>query len=203
MPAFGFSRKALVNAMAKSKAEATLVALDADPLAHAVRALLDENDGQWSGTPTALLNAVRANADRDTKSDLPRAANALTNRLQRLAPTLRDVGIDVTMTRSASSRCIELARSGNGASSSSSAASPAKKQDERTPRAQRSTVTDAKPHRHDGPRGSNDDAARPRRHVVREASREHDVDDDDDGSSRSSSSAALTSGETRAAVEAG
>jgi hypothetical protein len=193
--------------MAKSKAEATVVALDADPLAHAVRALLDEHEGRWSGTPTALLNVVRANADRDTKGDLPRAANVLTNRLQRLAPTLRDVGIDVTLTRTASSRSIELARR-EGPSSSSSVVMAAKERGDVLADGASSTVTERKLHRHDGQTLREDEASKRPRHHLREASRENDGDDDDDdglrsSSSSSSSSSSFAASAARAAVEAG
>ncbi len=125
LPAFGLSSKALINALARSKAEATAVALEGDPLAHAVLDLLNRVSDRWAGTASELLAALLRDA-RDTRHELPRAANTLTNRLRRLAPMLREVGVYVAESRTAGERRMELVRKREG-SSSPSGPSPTRK----------------------------------------------------------------------------
>jgi hypothetical protein len=60
-----------------------------------VRTLLDHLD-KWSGTSTELLARLSDLVDDDVKHSRawPGAPNALTNRLKRLAPSLRESGIE-------------------------------------------------------------------------------------------------------------
>jgi hypothetical protein len=68
-------------------------ALEADPLAEAMRQLVEKED--WSGSPTELLmrlDALVSDAVRKGRT-WPVAANALKKRLQRLQTALRETGI--------------------------------------------------------------------------------------------------------------
>lgn len=189
LPAFGLPSKSLVNAMAKSKAEATAVALDADRLAHAILALLDEVGGRWSGTASELLAAVHAAAvrgdiDRDAKRELPSAANVLTNRLRRIAPTLAEVGVRVLEKRHATGRHIELVRARESSPSSSSSPVLQRNQgDTRVDASRRTfsrTVTVPRLPKRDGLLGEHDGAGRPDRHPNAAPFPPDDGNDDDD-----------------------
>lgn len=78
-----------------NRAEANELALNDDPVAVAVRALLERQE-EWSGTSTELLAKLGTLVDEDVKHSKvwPGAPNALTNRLKRLAPSLREAGIE-------------------------------------------------------------------------------------------------------------
>ena len=54
---------------------------------------------EWDGTATELLDALEEHVpEKILKSkQWPKAANALSNRLRRLAPVLREVGIEVEL----------------------------------------------------------------------------------------------------------
>ncbi|MCA3748074.1 MAG: hypothetical protein IN808_02920 [Rubrobacter sp.] len=78
-----------------NRAEANELALNDDPVAIAVRALLDRQN-EWAGTSTELLAKLGTLVEEDVKHSKawPSASNALTNRLKRLAPSLREAGIE-------------------------------------------------------------------------------------------------------------
>ena len=85
-------------------------ALEGDPIVVNLKNFLDRNNGKWRGTATELLAAL--NADKKPSAGLPRAPNALSVTLRRLAPALRKIGIDVDFIRdeSIASRIITLKR---------------------------------------------------------------------------------------------
>jgi hypothetical protein len=179
LPAFALPKSALLDAMARSKADATAVALEADPLAHAILGLLDDCDDTWSGTATKLLATIRDGLDRDAKWELPRASNVLTNRLNRLAPMLREVGVQVSVTRTSAERRIDLVRRDRGPSPSSSSSSNAKKHAEVDDDARAATVVPiVTPRGRDARNVDDDDAPPPDRHRARAP---YPADDDGDG----------------------
>jgi len=93
--ALPWERGGFMAAYTGNRAEANELALDNDPVAVAVRQLLEDRD-EWSGTSTELLAKLAELVDEDTgrSSAWPKAPNALSNRMKRLAPALREDGID-------------------------------------------------------------------------------------------------------------
>ena len=84
------------SAYCGNRDEAVENVIDADPVAAAVRAVM-EAQTEWTGTATALLDALTKQAgERVTKSKTwPASPRALSGRLRRAAPVLRKVGIDI------------------------------------------------------------------------------------------------------------
>lgn len=93
--ALGWESGAFMDAYSGNRSAATELALDDDPVAVAVRRLINKEE-EWSGTSTELLSRLGNLVDEETKrsKSWPAAANALSNRLKRLAPALREVGIE-------------------------------------------------------------------------------------------------------------
>lgn len=93
--ALGWKPGTFMAAYAGNRAEATENALEADPVAGAVRQFMADRDA-WSGSPTDLWKALNRLVDEDVRHTKawPGAPNALTSRLRRLAPALRGVGIE-------------------------------------------------------------------------------------------------------------
>lgn len=84
-----------LSAYADNQAGAHEQALDASPVPAAVVKLMAGRE-VWEGAPTALLRELTAVAENPESKEWPKGANALTNRLRRLAPNLRRVhGLDV------------------------------------------------------------------------------------------------------------
>jgi hypothetical protein len=101
----GWQPGTFMAAYTGNRQEATDSALDADPVAAAVLDIMADRD-QWAGSASELWTALGELVDegvRKTKA-WPGAPNALTGRLKRLAPTLRDVGIEYGEDRSGRSR---------------------------------------------------------------------------------------------------
>ena len=93
--ALGWEPGAFMDAYAGNRTEATELALDNDPVAGALRAIL-KNQSEWTGTSTQLLVELDSNVAEDVKhsASWPKSPNALANRLKRLAPALREFGIE-------------------------------------------------------------------------------------------------------------
>ncbi|HVF02520.1 MAG TPA: bifunctional DNA primase/polymerase [Rubrobacteraceae bacterium] len=93
--ALGWEPGAFMDAYSGNRVEATESALEADPVAIAVRELMEDQD-EWTGTADGLwkaLNELVGEGIRHTKA-WPGAPNALSGRLKRLAPALRGIGIE-------------------------------------------------------------------------------------------------------------
>jgi hypothetical protein len=93
--ALGWESGAFMAAYAGNRAEATESALEADPVAIAVREFMEGRD-EWTGTAGELWEALSelvGEAIKHTKA-WPGAPNALSGRLKRLAPALRGIGIE-------------------------------------------------------------------------------------------------------------
>ena len=99
----GWDEGAFMDAYTGNRKEATEGALDADPVAGAVWTLMQERS-EWSGTAGELWKALGDLVDEDIRhtKDWPGAPNALSGRLKRLAPALREVGIEYGEGRSGS-----------------------------------------------------------------------------------------------------
>jgi hypothetical protein len=76
--------------------DAVDVVLEADPVATALRSLMASKP-QWSGTATALLREMAAQAgDVVTRTkEWPKSARGLSSKLRRAAPFLRKIGINI------------------------------------------------------------------------------------------------------------
>jgi hypothetical protein len=74
--------------------------LEAEPLAGLIEKLLDRFPPVWEGCATDLLSMFVRMADvfEMNKSILPNSPNWLVNRLKRVAPNLRDAGIEIVFT---------------------------------------------------------------------------------------------------------
>ncbi|MDP9476410.1 MAG: DNA polymerase, partial [Actinomycetota bacterium] len=79
-----------------SREEANEFALESDPVAVAVVKLMEDRE-EWLGPPKELWKKLGALTDEDVRRTKawPKAPNALTGRLKRLAPVLRGVGIEI------------------------------------------------------------------------------------------------------------
>jgi hypothetical protein len=97
-PAFGWSCDDFLDAYDGNQATVNEKAMEADPVAVAVRDLaLDERD--WRGTVTGLLKILNKNVAEELQHHRawPRAPNQLSNRLRRAAPGLRRLGIRIDL----------------------------------------------------------------------------------------------------------
>src|SRR5690606_36457753 len=85
---------------AGNRREAAAVSLESNAVAQAVLALMERRE-EWEGTATELLAALEQYAsDRDQRSKhWPTSARALSGRLRRVAPLLRQAGVEVEWTR--------------------------------------------------------------------------------------------------------
>lgn len=97
--------------------------IEADAVASGVRQLADDaaqatTDGgaAWTGTATDLLAALEAVTDRDHRGrDWPKNAQALSSRLQRVAPDLSKSGVEVERSKSKKNgRLWTIRRTGQG-----------------------------------------------------------------------------------------
>jgi hypothetical protein len=96
IPAGGF-----LAALASNREEAVLQGLDADPVASAVQALLATQES-WQGTATELLDVLSAEVPEAIlrgRGTWPSTPSALGDRLKRVTPILRHVGIEVEARR--------------------------------------------------------------------------------------------------------
>ncbi|HZU95562.1 MAG TPA: hypothetical protein VFF73_02560 [Planctomycetota bacterium] len=103
-PALGFARGTFLELYGANRREAVEVGLEVDPVASAIRGLVGR--GAWKGIATDLLEELRAFApDRMVKGrEWPASARSLADRLRRLAPALRAVGVEATEAREGKER---------------------------------------------------------------------------------------------------
>lgn len=99
-PALGWPEGSFLHAYASNRQQTQAAALDGNPLAEAILALLTAQS-PWQGTATDLLRALRQTApslaaDPDS---FPRYPNKLTNALRRVQPLLRARAVTVTQER--------------------------------------------------------------------------------------------------------
>lgn len=90
-----------VDAMLAAREEGLAEVAEADAFALAIRKLVAEHGGIWEGTGADLLRAV---ASAEQPPNWPKTAKAATDRVRRLAPALRAVGLEVEPTRSGPTR---------------------------------------------------------------------------------------------------
>ena len=104
------------SAYCGNRDEAVENVIEADPVAAAVRAVMEERT-EWTGTATNLLGALAASAgERVAKSKTwPASPRALSGRLRRAATFLRKIGIEIDYTKEgrARTRIIHIKAGGN------------------------------------------------------------------------------------------
>ncbi len=120
-----------MNAYTANRAAAVEAVLDADELACVVRQWLERPDTgrRWSGTCTELLRILTAQVERSGRrtrpQDWPRTASGLSNRLRKIAPGLRAIGIDTKLgVRTADRRVVSFSPVEERQKSPSSSSSP-------------------------------------------------------------------------------
>ncbi|RKK05296.1 hypothetical protein EBE87_06860 [Pseudoroseomonas wenyumeiae] len=114
-PAFGWSEADMLGALEENRAAAVAGVIESDGIAVAVQAITEEK-GRWSCTASELLGAIndRTPTDRQRQRDWPKDATRLSQKLRRVAPALRRVGIEVILPASGgrSGRLITLEKRG-------------------------------------------------------------------------------------------
>ena len=103
-PALPWEAGAHLDVYAGNRKEAAAVSLESNAVAQAVLALMERRE-EWEGTAGELLEALAEYAsEKDQKSKhWPGTPRALSGRLRRVAPLLRQAGLEVEWSREASS----------------------------------------------------------------------------------------------------
>jgi hypothetical protein len=93
--ALGLQPGAFMAAYTRNRASSNDLALEASPVAAAVLSFMTGEE-EWQGTASELLKALneRAGDDVQRQQGWPKAANALSGALKRLAPNLRAAGVN-------------------------------------------------------------------------------------------------------------
>ena len=114
-PGFDWPDGRFLAAYYANRGSAHEMALEADPVAVALRTLM-ESTSEWEGTPSGLLAKLGeiAGEEATKRKDWPGAASKLTNRLERLAPNLRAIGISVERARTGSHRTVMITTGDDG-----------------------------------------------------------------------------------------
>jgi phage/plasmid primase-like uncharacterized protein len=99
-PALPWPGESFIRAYAGNQEAIVETTLQADPFATAIRSFMESRD-QWEGTATQLLDALNKTVNETTQRAKiwPKAASVLGNRLRRIAPDLRKVGIEANPDR--------------------------------------------------------------------------------------------------------
>jgi energy-coupling factor transporter ATP-binding protein EcfA2 len=101
-PAFGWTEAEMLAAMEANRKASVETVVEADPIAEAVRVIMEENKLQgWTGTATQLLEAVNMRVAIEVKNERgwPKDAARLSARLKRVAPALRRSGVEIANDR--------------------------------------------------------------------------------------------------------
>jgi hypothetical protein len=127
----GMTPDDFLEAYKGNRSDANELALDAALIVSPLRDLLAAKDGAWEGIATELLHDLDAQAPERTRKaqGSPSNGRSLSNALRRVAPNLRQTGIDVTfLPGRRRGRLIHIERRGIHASSSSSSSPGAENQ---------------------------------------------------------------------------
>ena len=95
-PGCGWPEGSFMAAYAGNRESAVELAVEADPVALAVRAMIADRD-QWEGTATELLHELNERTQDHVRRNKrwPADGARLSNRLRRAAPALRTLGVKV------------------------------------------------------------------------------------------------------------
>jgi hypothetical protein len=125
----GWVDGAFLAALDQNQDAANATLLGACPVTAAIKKFMDQQPA-WTGTATELLDRLNRLVDEHTarSGDWPRDAKSLSNRLNRLAPSLRRDGLAVERRRVGKKRLITITNAspdnGRKSSSPSSSSSP-------------------------------------------------------------------------------
>lgn len=124
--ALGLKTGEFLGAYEKNRDDGNETAIEASPIGRALWELVDRV-GFWSGTATELLRQLEGEVDSKTTGmkSWPATPRVLSGAVKRLAPNLRDLGIEVEFERKGhkGARTIMLSRRPENSENSSSAAS--------------------------------------------------------------------------------
>jgi hypothetical protein len=103
-PAFGVEFGSFLEAYSGNRKSANQLALEVSPIVPYLRTLILENE--WQGTATNLLKRLNGLTDDSTRQlrSWPKGGSSLGRILNRLAPNLREDGIEVNFQRNRSGR---------------------------------------------------------------------------------------------------
>jgi len=98
-------RGTFIRVLTGARQAEALETLTEDPVGAAILALV-EKAGGWEGTATELLTVLATRADEETRRSQrwPKRPDRLSALIRRLAPALRQVGMEVTFARTSSGR---------------------------------------------------------------------------------------------------
>jgi hypothetical protein len=116
-PRLGWPAGAFLRSYYLNRGTAHELAIEADLVGVAVSDLMRTTD-EWEGTPSALLQRLSEliTEAQAKEREWPKAAHTLSNRLQRMAPNLRAIGIEVSSGTSHHPRTVKLRREASPAS---------------------------------------------------------------------------------------
>jgi energy-coupling factor transporter ATP-binding protein EcfA2 len=85
----------------ESREQSRQVVIESSPVGEAIVQLMEKTPLLWKGTASELLNELEKHTDEATYRSryFPKASNMLTRQLNRLAPDLKALGIDVSFMR--------------------------------------------------------------------------------------------------------
>jgi hypothetical protein len=114
-PSFGVPQGTFLKSYEENRNVASTVALDDSPLTEVLTRFIEKHL-KWAGNATKLLSELNLWASEEIKraKNWPKGPNALSGKLRRLEPALRDVGIDVHAGRNNMGSCITIRRLGSG-----------------------------------------------------------------------------------------
>ncbi len=108
----GWGEGAFLDDFEQNQNIASVSALEACPVASAVRKLM-ESQPAWAGTATALLQLLRSKFVDESiarSNEWPKKPNVLSNKLKRTAPALRNEGVNIEFGTSGKQRAISIIR---------------------------------------------------------------------------------------------
>ena len=104
-------RKPFIESYAANRSTANDLALEASAVAKYIIDLMESRD-TWEGTASELLAEINGNAAGSDQrlTGWPKTASKLSTDIQRVAPNLRRIGIDVHVRRTGRARSVRLSR---------------------------------------------------------------------------------------------
>ena len=96
--ALNWEEGTFVAAMAENAEVQVEEAIDSSPVAQALLAFIAERR-EWRGSASGLLQAVRTGWNAESGGALPKSPNSFSQHLRRLAPPLRQHGVDIRFSR--------------------------------------------------------------------------------------------------------
>ncbi|MDX2231339.1 MAG: hypothetical protein NW220_17005 [Leptolyngbyaceae cyanobacterium bins.349] len=110
-PALGLAPGSFMQVFEQIRQESHEIVVEACPIATAIQKLMDSQD-YWKGTATELLGVLNTLVDELVRKSKGWVTNAQTlgKKIQRLAPDLRGVGIEIQFIRKKTGRFLEIQR---------------------------------------------------------------------------------------------